>query len=89
MRVIDRLPRGCSGRPLTMIWEVTPGQGGMGKRCGTLYPERRGHDAPEVRGHEPDVMLSTCTYIFPRSSYHNSGKGGTPFHKLGNWAGMR
>lgn len=42
MRVIDRLPLGCSGRPLTMIWEETPGQGGMGKRCGTLYPERGG-----------------------------------------------
>lgn len=48
-----------------------------------------GGDTQGGLGHEPDVMPSIGTSILLMSSYHNSGKGGPPFHRLGNWAEMR
>lgn len=68
-----------------MIWGETPGWDGMGHST----QNGGGSDTEGSLGHEPEVVLSTCTSIFPMSSYHSSGKGGPPFHRLGNWAGMR
>lgn len=49
-----------------------------GKRVwGTLSRMEEG-DTQGGLSQEPGVMLSTCTFIFPMSSCHNSEKGDSP-----------